>query len=69
MHNLNVRELVIGAGDQQEAPHRVGELAVVHLLFMLLLEDPQEQSALHIPNLRGGESGACPYLAATGRFQ
>lgn len=68
MHNLNVHALVIGAGDQQEAPHRVGELAVVDLLFMLLLEDPQEPSSLHIPNLRCRESGACLYLAATGSF-
>lgn len=68
MHNLNVHELVIGAGDQQEAPHRVGELAVVDLLFMLLLEDPQKPSSLHIPNLRCRESGACLYLAATGSF-
>lgn len=68
MHNLDVHALVIGAGDQQEAPHRVGELAVVDLLFMLLLENPQEPCSLHIPNLRHRESGACLYLAATGSF-
>lgn len=50
--HLNIHKLVIGAGDQQEAPHRVGELAVVDLLFMLLLKDPQEHGSLRIPNLR-----------------
>lgn len=50
--HLNIHELVIGAGDQQEALYRVGELAVVDLLFMLLLKDPQEHGSLCIPNLR-----------------
>lgn len=50
--HLNIHKLVIGAGDQQEAPHSVGELAVVDLLFMLLLKDPQQHGALCIPNLR-----------------
>lgn len=50
--DLSIHNLVVGAGDQQEAPHGVGELAVVDLLFMLLLKDPQKYGPLCIPNLR-----------------
>lgn len=62
--HLNVHELVIGAGDQQEAPHRVGELAVVDLLFMLLLKDPQEHGSLRIPNLRDTRKWCMPIIGS-----
>ncbi len=38
--HLDIQQLVVGAGRQQEAPCCVGKLTVVDLLFMLLLKDP-----------------------------
>lgn len=38
--HLDIHELVIGAGGQQEASCCVGKLTVVDLLFVLFLKDP-----------------------------
>lgn len=60
--HLNVQHLVIGAGGQQEASCRVGELTVVHLLFVLLLKHPQEHGSLHVPHLRDARVQVCLLL-------
>jgi len=54
---LDVQEVVVGAGGQQEAPRRVGELTVVDLLLVLLLKHPEQHGALHVPHLKRGERG------------
>lgn len=48
---LDVQALVVGAGGQQEAMCGVGELTVVDLLFVLLLEGPHQLGSLYVPHL------------------
>lgn len=56
--HLNIEELVIGAGGQQEAVCRIGELTVVDLFFVFLLEDPEQHGSLHIPHLSVAQTQA-----------